>query len=144
MFCVPNLLCFLLWKRYIYFYLLQREPVTDIGKSFSGFYLINFRSLCWCNKHVSVAYDLSMFDYFGPKRSYKKNWQNSQFFIHNFLHQNVLIPPNHILPTRTKRIFTTSHQVLYYFLSVKIGSIFFSHLLTCTNPIILLMPCYRH
>lgn len=37
---------------------------------------------------------------------------NSQFFIHNVLPKNVLIPPTHILPTPTKTIFTTSLQIL--------------------------------
>ena len=40
--------------------------------------------------------------YFGFKKSYQKNWQNSQVFIHNFLYQNVLIPPNYILSIYSK------------------------------------------
>ena len=74
-------------------------------------------------------------DILGPRN----HTQNSKVFIHNFLSQNVPIPPNHILKNRAKSNFNTCHQISYQFLSVKSGSIlFFSHLSTCVNPAIFL------
>ena len=70
-------------------------------------------------------------------------------YIHTYIFfENISIPPNHILLTPTKNIFITfvhfSHHLAHillsanlYFVLVKIGSILFYHLLTCTNPTIL-------
>ena len=41
-----------------------------------------------------------------------KNIHFIDFFRWNFEGQNVLIPPNHILPAHTKSIFTTSHHLV--------------------------------
>ena len=47
-----------------------------------------------------------------------------QVFIHDYMSQNVSIAPNHILPTRTKSIFTLSANFQHFSTSsIKIGSI---------------------
>ena len=68
---------------------------------------------------------------------FMKIFELYQVFMHNFLSQNVLIPPNHRILTSTKTIFTTSTH--FPTLSVKRLILFlFSHLLAKTNPAILL------
>ena len=43
----------------------------------------------WC-KRSDVSYQrVDVSEHFRPKTSYKKNWQNSQVFMHAFLSQNV-------------------------------------------------------
>ena len=87
----------------------------------------------------------------GFRKSYKQNLQNLQVFMHNFLYQNILIPPNHMLSIHTKIFFTTANQILFStnFIS-KNGFIIFSsssskhqshHLVRChvavINPLLI-------
>ena len=68
---------------------------------------------------VFITFGLELSGNFEPKVSYKKAdkipmvFQLYQVLIHNFLTQNILIPPHHLLLTCSKSIFNTSHQILY-------------------------------
>ena len=67
-----------------------------------------------CDLKVLIKFCLKVLGHFGPKKSYKKNQQNAQKFLNyiNFhMLQNVLIPPNHILPTRSKIIIRVNQNL---------------------------------
>ena len=91
-----------------------------IGKNvriFSLFVLlIRTTNTFWSKGFITFGLELS--GNLEPKVSYKKAdkipmvFQLYQVLIHNFLTQNILIPPNHLLLTCSKSIFTTSHQIL--------------------------------
>ena len=77
-----------------YIYRLQEEPT-------------HFGLRIWTN------FGLEVLKHFGPK---KKNQQNLQRFLDYTKSQNVSIPTNHILLTRTKSNFTTSTNFCQLFL----------------------------
>ena len=55
--------------------------------------------------NMKVVYDLRVSGHFGSKTSCMKNGKNSQVFMLNIL-------SHYMLPSHTKSIFTTSHQIL--------------------------------
>ena len=78
--------------------------------------LINCLLLTNFGLTILINFGLELAGHFEPKESISKFpmvFELYQVVIHNYLSQNVSIPPNHLLLTRTKSIFTTSHQILY-------------------------------
>ena len=81
-------------------------------------------------------FDLVVSSHFKSKKSFKKNWPNFQVLIHDVLYQNVSTPPNHILLTRTKSIFTNTRFYAIFYQQKLVLLLFY--LLTWTNTTILL------
>ena len=61
-------------------------------------------------------------------------------FLSPFFTSHQLLPTFHHLSLT----FTNLYYLFYYFSSIKNDFIFLFHLLTCTNPTILLIPCYKY
>lgn len=69
----------------------------------------------------------------GKSVKFIKISQSAQVLMYNFQSQNVLIPLNHKLPTRTRTVFTS-----FPTLSAKVDLFLFSYFLASTNSTILL------